>query len=184
MYVRIESSRLHFIRQNQTILRSEVDNNLTVYFESYINASTVGRRVILPSSFNGYPRNIFQNFLDAISIVQHFGKPSFFVTNTCNPSWPKIVNNIGVGETSNFRPDIMVLAFKSKLKELIEDLIQKNVFGKVEALIYTIQFQERGLPHAHILLTLNEQDKIANAIDIVDITYKAFSVYKVRRKET
>ena len=51
MYVTIEGSLLHFIRQNQTILRSEVYNNLTDYLKSNINASNVGRRVILPSSF-------------------------------------------------------------------------------------------------------------------------------------
>ena len=60
----------------------------------------------------------------------------------------------------------MVRVFKSKLKALIENLIQKNFFGKVEALIYKTEFQKRGLPHAHTLLTLIEQDKIVNAIDI------------------
>ena len=44
----------------------------------------------------------------AMSIVQHFGKSSLFITMTCNPNWPEIVNNIGVGETANLRPDIMV----------------------------------------------------------------------------
>lgn len=166
MYVRIEGSRLHFIRQNQTSLRSEVYNNLTDYLELNMNARNVGRRVILPSSFNGSSRNMYQNYLDAMSIVQHFGKPSLFITMTCNPRWPEIVNNIGVGEAPNFRPDIIVRVFKSKLKSFIEGLIQNNIFGKVEALIYTIEFQKRGLPHAHILLTLNEQDKIVNAIDI------------------
>ena len=93
MYVRVEGSRLHFIRQNQTSLRSEVYNNLTDYLELNMNA----KNVILPSSFNGSPRNMFQNYLDAMSIVQHFGKPSLFITMTCNPRWPEIVNNIGVG---------------------------------------------------------------------------------------
>ena len=91
-----------------------------------------------------------------MSIVQHFGKPSLFITIICNPSWQEI----GVGETANFRPDIMVRIFISKLKAIIEGLIQKkNIFGKVESLIYTIEFQKRGLHHAHILLTLNEQHK-------------------------
>ena len=166
MYVRIEGTRLHFIRQNQTSLRSEVYNNLTDYLELNPNANNVGRRVILPSSFNGSPRNMYQNYLDAMSIVQHFGKPSLFITMTCNPSWPEIVSNIGVGESANFRPDIVVRVFKSKLKALIEGLTLKKIFGKVEALIYTIEFQKRGLPHAHILLSLNEQDKIVNATDI------------------
>ena len=120
MYVRIEGSRL-FTRQNQTILRSKVYNILT----EYIKASNVGRRVILSSSFNGSPRNIYQNYLDAISIV-HFGKPSLFITLNNNRGWPEIVNNIGVGETDKFRPDIMVRVFKPKLKALIEGLIQKK----------------------------------------------------------
>ena len=68
------------------------------------------------------------------------------------PSWPEIVSNIGIGESANFRPDIVVRVFKSKLKALIEGLTLKKIFGKVEALIYTIEFQKRGLPHAHILL--------------------------------
>jgi hypothetical protein len=134
MYVRIEGTRLHFIRQNQTSLGSEVYNNLTDYLESNPNASNVGRRVILPSSFNGSPTNMYQNYLDAMSIVQHFGKPSLFIT-----SWPEIVSNIGVGESANFRPDIVVRVFKSKLKALIEGLTLKNIFGKVEALINTTE---------------------------------------------
>ena len=73
-----------------------------------------------------------------MTIDQHFGKSSLFIIMTCNPIWPDIVNNISVGETANFRPDIMVHVFKSKLQVLIEGLIQKNMFGKVQALIYLI----------------------------------------------
>jgi hypothetical protein len=43
------------------------------------------------------------------------------------------------------------------------------VFGKVEAYIYVAEFQKRGLPHAHILLTLHEQDKLQNSICIDSI---------------
>jgi hypothetical protein len=63
-----------------------------------------------------------------MSIVEHFEKPSLFITMTCNPNWPEIVNNIGVGETANFRPDIMVRVFKFKLKALIEGLIKKYLW--------------------------------------------------------
>ena len=33
------------------------------------------------------------------------------------------------------------------------------LFGKQVAHVYVIEFQKRGLPHAHILLVLAEQDK-------------------------
>lgn len=85
---------------------------------------------------------------------------------TCNPRWPEIVKNLAPGEVAHFRPDLVVRVFHCKLKELIKCLISKHVFGKVAALIYTVEFQKRGLPHAHILLTLDNDDKIHNIADI------------------
>jgi len=32
--------------------------------------------------------------------------------------------------------------------------------------MYTIEFQKRGLPHAHILLSLNGESKLKNSTDI------------------
>ena len=106
--MRIESLRLNFILQNQTILMSEVYNNLTDYLESNINASSVGRGVMLPYSCNVSPRYMYQNYLDAMSILQHFGRPTSLITLTCNTSCLEIVNNVGVGESANCRSDIMV----------------------------------------------------------------------------
>lgn len=169
-YVRIEGARLHYIRANQANLRSEYYNNLHDYLESNANApvneENVGRRVFLPSSFTGSPRNMYQNYLDAMSIVRQFGKPSLFVTMTCNPNWPEIVNSIGPNCKANFRPDITVRVFMSKLRELIDGIIKKKIFGTVIALIYTIEFQKRGLPHAHILITLANNDQIVGANNI------------------
>ncbi|XP_065362023.1 uncharacterized protein LOC135955598 [Calliphora vicina] len=167
--LQIEGTRLHYIRQNQNILKAELFNNLADYLELHRNSDlpiNVGRRVILPSSFNGSPRNMYQNYLDAMSIVQHFGKPSLFLTMTCNPSWTEITNNIGPHESANFRPELIVRVFKLKLKDLINVISNKCIFGRVEAIIYTIEFQKRGLPHAHILITLHEEDNIVGPTDI------------------
>lgn len=167
IYVRIEGSRLNFIRLNQATLRVELYNNLMDYIaQPNENDQRIGHKVILPSSFIGSPRNMYQNYLDAMSIVQHFGKPSLFITMTCNPKWPEIVNNLDFSRSWNYRPEVVVRVFRCKLKELIDLLIKKQIFGKVEALIYTIEFQKRGLPHAHILLTLQNQDRIQGISDI------------------
>lgn len=56
--------------------------------------------------------------------------------------------------------------FKAKLKELINIIVKKCIFGRVVAIIYTIEFQKRGLPHAHILITLHENDKIVGPAGI------------------
>jgi hypothetical protein len=42
--------------------------------------------------------------------------------------------------------------FKIKLKELINDIHEKHIMGCMIAGIYVIEFQKRGLPHAHILI--------------------------------
>ena len=41
----------------------------------------------------------------------------------------------------------------------MDDLVNKAVLGKVISYIYVIEFQKRGLPHCHILLILDENDK-------------------------
>jgi hypothetical protein len=41
-----------------------------------------------------------------------------------------------------------------------------QVFGKVVAMVHVIEFQKRGLPHAHLLIILDHDSKIKNEIDI------------------
>jgi hypothetical protein len=53
------------------------------------------------------------------------------------------------------RPDLCVRVFRLKFGFLMEDLLKKHVLGKVIAQINVIEFQKRGLPHAHILLILH-----------------------------
>lgn len=135
MYVRIEGGRLHFIRENQASLRSDLYRNLTDHFVAIQNNQNIanvplGRRVILPTSFTGSPRNMHQNYLDAMSIVAQFGKPSLFITMTCNPNWPEIVELCGLHEPSNFRPEIVVRVFNAKLKELIDVIVKKTNIWK------------------------------------------------------
>ena len=45
------------------------------------------------------------------------------------------------------------------------DVIKKGVLGKVLAYVYVIEFQKRGLPHVHMLLMLEENDKLNSPDD-------------------
>ncbi|XP_072062160.1 uncharacterized protein [Arachis hypogaea] len=56
--------------------------------------------------------------------------------------------------------------FKEKLDMLIKDIHKNKLFGISTIVIYTIEFQKRGLPHAHILLFLAAQDKFPAPKDI------------------
>jgi len=49
--------------------------------------------------------------------------------------------------------------FVSKLQHLLDELLKKGIFGEVVANIHVIEWQKRGLPHAHILLILHSDHK-------------------------
>ena len=94
-----------------------------------------------------------EKYHDAMAIVAKYGKPDLFITMTCNPhiSW------------SCDRPDLVVRVFSLKLKSFIKDMTKNRVFGAFRAYVYTIEFQKRGLPHAHLLFILANEDKIDTA---------------------
>lgn len=100
-----------------------------------------------------------------MAIVRKHGKPDLFITMTCNPNWPEIQNNLLPGQSAADRPDLCARVFHQKQMELMDDLIKRNVFGRSTSHLYTIEFQKRGLPHAHILLILAPEDKLHNADD-------------------
>jgi hypothetical protein len=56
--------------------------------------------------------------------------------------------------------------FKIKLKELINDIHKKHILGRTIAGIYVIEFQKRGLPHAHILIFFAEDYKPHTVEDV------------------
>ena len=94
-----------------------------------------------------------------MAIVKEFGKPDLFITVTCNPKWPEIVDELLPNQQANDRPDLVARVFKLKLKSITHDLFVKGVFGKVVAHVHVIEFQKRGLPHAHILMILASTDE-------------------------
>nr|GEY73331.1 uncharacterized protein [Tanacetum cinerariifolium] len=58
------------------------------------------------------------------------------------------------------RPEVVSRVFKMKVDTLIKDLKTNKLFGRVEAVVYTVEFQKRGLPHRHICLFLHANDKL------------------------
>ena len=99
-------------------------------------------------------------YQDALSIVRQLGKPDFFITFTCNSSWPEIQRGQLYNQKASDRPDLCARVFNLKLRELMNDLTKKHVPGRAVAVhIYTNEYQKRGLPHAHILLIVDSQDK-------------------------
>ncbi|XP_076954058.1 uncharacterized protein LOC143628319 [Bidens hawaiensis] len=167
-YTMVESQRLHFIHSKQSELRCDTYESLrNLKTSGTSDVSTSGQRVILPSSFNGGSRYMMQNYLDAMCLCRWYGYPDFFLTITCNPGWPEVKRFLkDTSLNSEDRPDILCRIFKMKLDSMIKLLKDKSLFGKVKAAIYIIEFQKRGLPHAHICLFIHPDNKIHNPSDI------------------
>jgi hypothetical protein len=56
------------------------------------------------------------------------------------------------------RPDLTARVFKMKLDAIMQDLTKNGYMGHVVSHIQVIEFQKRGLPHAHILIRLANED--------------------------
>ena len=109
---------------------------------------------------------MIQNYHDGIAICRVYGPPDLFITFTCNPKWPEISLAILNGQQPNDRPDIIVRVFHMKLQQLLDDIRSAAIFGPMLAILYSIEFQKRGLPHVHILVWL---DKRGNEMTIETI---------------
>jgi hypothetical protein len=77
------------------------------------DADVAGVKVILPATFSGGPRFMVQHYQDAMAIVRTFGKPTFFLTFTCNASWEEITRELQPGQTAADRPDVTTRVFWS-----------------------------------------------------------------------
>ncbi|XP_057730390.1 uncharacterized protein LOC130945700 [Arachis stenosperma] len=139
-FTMIESQRLYEIRMKQSTIRGEVLQGIEEAMRHGDDeASSIGTRIILPSSFTGGRRYMFNRCQDAMR------------------------ERIPIAD----RPDISCHVFHAKLKCLLSDLKEGVFFGPLNAGMYTIEFQKRGLPHAHMLLWLNVESNL-QSVKIID----------------
>jgi len=124
----------------------------------------VGQKMILPSSFQGGEHAMGQLYQDAMARVCKFGKLDLFVTFTCNPKWKEITDALFPGQIAKDRPELVTCVFNLKFDALLKD-IKDGVLSNVIAKIWVIEFQKRGLPHAHILLILDKSSKLRTVED-------------------
>ncbi|GKC26310.1 DNA helicase PIF1, ATP-dependent [Tanacetum coccineum] len=156
------------------------------------SAVGLGKRIVLPRTFMGSPRYMMHNYQDAMALCQAYDNPDLFITFTSNLKWPKVSEMLAYfpGQKSHDRLEIRTHVLKIKIIELLDDLTKKHVFGESRGVVYVLEFQKRGLPHAHILLWLEKHCKCKTPSDIDDIIsakipslvddpdgYKAFTNY-------
>jgi hypothetical protein len=161
------------------------------------SASSVGEIVIMPASFTGGRRYLVMNYQDAMAICRVFGPPDLFMTFTCNSKWREIADALRFepGQQPSDRSGLIVRVFHMKVDEFVDDIKQGRSFGAIHAgepsyrlsvsvplqrsllsclmrtlvcaVLYTVEFQKRGLPHIHCLVWLADSNPefSASAID-------------------
>ncbi|GKD09178.1 DNA helicase, partial [Tanacetum coccineum] len=62
--------------------------------------------------------------------------------------------------------DIVDRVFEMKVQQFVKYLCDAQPFGKTVAVLYTIEFQKRGLPHCHTLLWIHDAARVHRDEDI------------------
>ncbi|MGH7955181.1 MAG: helitron helicase-like domain-containing protein [Gloeomargaritales cyanobacterium] len=159
-FAREQSQKLRWISNNQRTLRAEsyqtLQANVTPENREGIGH---GRQIILPHSFHGSKRWYKRRNYEAMAIARAVGRPDLFITMTCNPKHPQILGALPAGMKAEDRPDLVARIFKQQVEEMKGLLIGGKVptWEKAKGLIYVIEWQKRGLPHAHLLLILDRE---------------------------
>ncbi|XP_073152120.1 uncharacterized protein [Henckelia pumila] len=167
-YVKIETHRLRWIHTNQSNIRSDLYQGLQDCLNGgENNAGNVGHGIVLPSTFVGSPRDMYQRYQDAMTLVQTYGKPDLMITMTCNPNWHEIKEQLLLGKSPQDRPDLITRIFKIKFDEFKKDVVDRGVLGRVRSYSYVIEYQKRGLPHVHMLVIFDNIDKRREGMRVV-----------------
>ena len=168
-FAKMENQRLSYLSSNagQQKLRSEQYDQLIEAIQDP-GGAPVGKRVVLPSTYIGSPRDMNSRYQDAMAIVRSAGKPDLFITMTCNPKWPEIQAELNPLMKAEDRHDLTARVFRGYLDGMLNDLLKDGVMGRRVANTHVIEFQKRGLPHAHILIMLHPDDKPRDGEDLDD----------------
>ena len=86
-----------------------------------------------------------------------YKRQDLFITFTCNPKWKEFQDALFPGQKAQDRHDIIARIFHLKLKAMMQLLVRGSIFDEVACFMYSVEWQKRGLPHAHILLWLTDR---------------------------
>ncbi|GKC54333.1 DNA helicase [Tanacetum coccineum] len=136
----IEQNQIDFIHEHHNDIRNEY---LSGIYDAINRGDTDGSdcegRLILPQSFTGGPRYI--------CIITEYMVDFPLLTTTD-------------------RADIVDRVFEMKVQQFVKYLCDAQPFGKTVAVLYTIEFKKRGLPHCHTLLWIHATARVHRDEDI------------------
>jgi hypothetical protein len=118
------------------------------------------------------------------AISPQLGAPSFFLTFTMNPYWVELqalMRGSGVYSDSA----LAAIVVRLKLNALMKFLETRRILGTISAFVWHIEYQKRGLPHAHVLLCTDYELDSPPAIEkIVNVRLPKDSPFPADRQLT
>ena len=158
-FLQSENQKLQYLKHNQGLFRRDRCSAIRQQLNMGVPPRQMGSPAThLPSSFvRGY-RYYRELYADAMTLPANYGGIDYFLTFTTNPSWPEIVGNSGLKNGMN-SPDLYCRVFYIKMRALLCDVIINGVLGVVEAYAWSVEFQQRGLPHMHACFIMRSEDK-------------------------
>ncbi len=136
------------------------------------------RESYLPDSVHISQRHLSALAKNALVLVSEYGCLHVFLTLTCNPEWLEIQSQLINGQTAFDCPDLTVSVFKSRLDEFKTNIRNGKYFKSREVIyiIHVIEYQYRGLSHAHMVFHLDNAHDIDanNQDDLIDFVDRNF----------
>ena len=140
--------------------------------DQQVPAIDVGKP-FLSSNFTGSPAYYAQNKRKALAVLARCGRPSYFITMTCNPNWPEIKAALLPGQQWRDRHDLVDRVFQLKKEDMMDHLRRGIFFNDANANrqpftcnLWVTEYQKRGLPHVHIAVRVKgEQPNNAATLD-------------------
>ena len=166
-FLQSENSKLTYLKFNQKLFRRDKLSSLHRQLLDAVPPRQIGSPAThLPSSFvRGY-RHYRELYADAMMLPAAFGGIDYFLTFTTNPRWPEIVDNASIKDGMN-SPDLYNRVFYIKMRALLSDILDHAVLGVVVAFAWSVEFQQRGLPHMHAVFIMRPEDK-PHSPEIID----------------
>lgn len=103
----------------------------------------LGKVFFAPETFRGSRRYYQKAYADAQSICRAFGNPHILLTFTMNSEAPEFKKLLDQCQTWADRGDIVTRLFINKHKELMKDIVDREIFGPVAAWFSSVEFQKR-----------------------------------------
>ena len=151
MFCRMEDERFAALRRVQEQRVAKRRELCEVLNADIASSRGLGKTFYLPSSVPGSPRHLRKLRVDALELARRLGCPTWFITLTCNPYWPDIVAHLLPGQTYADRPDIVVRVFHARLEKTVA-WIKQTLCKGTRYFVRVVEYQLRGLPHAHIVV--------------------------------